>query len=110
MKNPHEVTQIEYRVREVRRFIVTKFETRVTEKDHPAGPMTMSGSTNIGEHASADMAYEIAYALCKADHDTLGWDIADPRIKYPTGDARYEAVEIMPASVPAGAKLCTCPK
>jgi hypothetical protein len=29
------------------------------------------------------MAYAVGYALCKAEHDRLGWPPADERIQYP---------------------------
>lgn len=36
-----------------------------------------------GEYDNADVAYQVGYALCKAEHDRLGWPIDDERIKYP---------------------------
>jgi hypothetical protein len=66
---------IEYRVRDVSRYIVTRYQT---------GPQGQPGIVStIGEYASPDTAYEVGYALCKAEHDRLGWPIADERIQYP---------------------------
>lgn len=69
---------IEYRVRPVTRYIVTRFESH----DHPDG-RSGGGSRPLGEFDSADTAYEVGYALCKAEHDRLGWPPGDERIQYP---------------------------
>jgi hypothetical protein len=66
-------TTIEYRVRPVTRYVVTRFEM---------GANT-GASTTHGEFDNAEVAHEVGYALCKAEHDRLGWPIGDMRIKYP---------------------------
>lgn len=66
---------IEYRVRPVTRYVVTKYEQNEVEK---------SGSVRmLGEYDNEYIAQEVAYALCKADHERTGWSPGDTRIKYP---------------------------
>jgi hypothetical protein len=67
-------TLIEYRVRPVTRYVVTRYEA-----DGAA-----AGSGPMGEYANEETAYAVAYALCKADHERLGWPPGDERIQYPT--------------------------
>jgi len=64
---------IEYRVRPVTRYIVTRFERDVVG----------SHCAYQGEFDSDKTAYAVAYALCKADHERKGWPIGDERIQYP---------------------------
>jgi hypothetical protein len=65
--------KVEYKVREVTRYIVTRWE----EKDG-------AGSCEErGEYSNCETAYEVAYALCKAEHDQLGYPPGDMRIIYP---------------------------
>ncbi len=66
--------EIEYRVKPINRFIVTRFESS-----------EQGGSVRqVGEYSSPEVAYEVAYALAKAEHERLGWPVDDERIKYPT--------------------------
>ena len=67
---------IEYRVKPVTRFIVTRFEKR-------EGGVCSMGSVGRGEFDSADTAYEVAYAMAKLDHERKGWPLDDARIQYP---------------------------
>jgi hypothetical protein len=69
----NEPTKVEYRVRTVERYYVTRFEEGANE----------ASSTSIGEYSNADTAYAVAYALAKAEHERLGWAVGDPRIQYP---------------------------
>lgn len=62
--------KIEYRVRMVPRYIVTRY----AEAD---------GSETRGQYDNSDVAYEVAYALCKAEHDRLGLLPGDERLQYP---------------------------
>lgn len=64
---------VEYRVRMVPRYFVT-----VYREDGPA-----ASSETRGEYDNPDVAHEVAYALCKAEHDRLGWPVDDSRIQYP---------------------------
>ena len=64
---------IEYKVRPVTRYVVTRYESRGR-----AG-----GSEQHGEFDNADTAFAVAYALCRAEHERLGWPVGDERIQYP---------------------------
>mgnify|MGYP000872251708 CR=1 FL=1 len=72
-----EMRLIEYRVRPVGRYIVTRFEDG--REDGPAKCWVET----LGEYENGAVAYEVAYALCKAEHDRLGWPVDDSRIVYP---------------------------
>jgi len=65
---------IEYKVRKIERFIVTRFE-----QDDDGG----AGSTAIGEYSSERAAYDVAYACAKVEHERLGYPEDDDRIQYP---------------------------
>lgn len=79
--------KIEYRVRPVTRFIVTRFEC----VSHPDGRESGSCYTR-GEFDNFETAYQVGYALCRDEHQRLGWPLGDERINYPE-----------PASPPDGA-------
>jgi hypothetical protein len=64
---------IEYKVRPVTRYVVTRYEQRGA-----AG-----GSEQQGEFDNAETAHAVAYALCRAEHERLGWPVGDERIQYP---------------------------
>ena len=36
-----------------------------------------------GEYDNPDVAYEVAYALCRREQEILGWPLGDLRIRYP---------------------------
>lgn len=76
--------RIEYRIRPVGRYIVTRYE----ETDNTGG------SRVIGEYDSADVAFEVGYALAKAEHERLGWPIADERIAYPRHPSEQNATRV----------------
>lgn len=67
---------VEYRVRPVTRYIVTRF--------YSDGPDRSGGCETKGEFDSATVAYEVGYALAKDEHQRLGYPPGDERIKYPT--------------------------
>jgi hypothetical protein len=69
---------IEYRVRPVTRFIVTRYERN--------DKMGSVGGCGRGEYDNYDTAFEVAYALAKADHERKGWPLDDERIQYPQHD------------------------
>lgn len=71
---------IEYKVRPVTRYIVTRYE----ETDNAGG------SSFLGEFDRYETAYAVGYALCKDHHERLCFPIDDPRIKYP--EANLEEV------------------
>lgn len=71
---------IEYRVKRVERFIVTRHES----VQDPSGG-THSGSTRQigGDHDNADVAYEVGYALARQEAEQLGYSPGDDRMQYP---------------------------
>jgi hypothetical protein len=66
--------KIEYRVRPVTRYIVTRYHETVPGS---------GGVQSKGEYDSQEIAYQVAYALCKSEHQQLGYPPDDMRIKYP---------------------------
>ena len=65
--------KVEYRVRPVTRYVVTRYEEEIN-----------GGSVRtIGEYGNLYVAQEVGYALCKAEHERLGYAPGDMRIKYP---------------------------
>ena len=89
--------KIEYRVRPVTRYIVTRWEGECD----PTGDVR--GMNSVVQHGGFDnhaTAYAVAYALCKQEHDALGWPIGDERIKYPSShpDCRDAQTEVHPSN------------
>lgn len=78
---------IEYRVKRVERFIVTRYE----ESDSG----TTGSVRQIGnEYDGFEVAYEVGYALARADHERLGLPPGDMGVIYPSRsleDARTAA-------------------
>jgi hypothetical protein len=68
---------VEYRVRPVTRYIVTRFH----EEDSPKGKAF--GCDQRGEFDNAVMAYSVAYALCKLEHDLSGEPLDSANFVYP---------------------------
>lgn len=79
--------QLEYQVRPVTRFIVTGFHRSSSD------PRQM-GSSQHGEFDNADTAYAVAYALCKQEHERLGYSIDDDRVRYPRHPNEIRAQDI----------------
>lgn len=75
-------TKIEYRVKPVTRYYVTRYQA-YSEKSGCSSGMV----EGKGEFPNPETAYSIAYALCKEEHQRLGYPIDDERIVYP--DAPY---------------------
>jgi hypothetical protein len=65
--------EVEYRVRPVTRYVVTRFH-----KDEK-----LAGVETRGEFDNANVAFEVGYALARQEHDILGYPVGDERIKYP---------------------------
>lgn len=65
--------RVEYRVVPTGRFTVTRYEE--TAKS--------GASITKGEYQNYDTAFEVAYALCKAEHERLGYPPGDERVQYP---------------------------
>jgi len=70
---------IEYRVRPVTRYVITRFETSGPDENGRGS----SGCSTKGEFDTEAVAYEVGYALCKAEHESKGWAPGDERILYP---------------------------
>lgn len=85
---PEDRPYIEYRIKQVDRYIITRYEETPTSHNGPAenfGENRVGKSSTVGkgEYDNADLAYEVGYALCKAEHNRLGYPIDDGRIQYP---------------------------
>lgn len=65
--------QIEYRVRPVTRFIVTRYY-----RESGTG-----SSEQKGVFEDPDVAYDAAYSMCRVEHESHGWALEDERIQYP---------------------------
>lgn len=74
-----DIAKIEYKIRPVTRYVVTRYEQ--------GGDRFLSEargtSVEIGTYPNSDVAYEVGYALARADHDRLGFPPGDERIVYP---------------------------
>lgn len=75
--------KLEYRVRPVTRYVVTRYEESASGRS--------GGSSQCGEYDNADIAHEVAYALCKQEHDRLGLPPGDERIQYPNRHSEASA-------------------
>ena len=64
---------IEYKVRPVTRYVVTRYE----------GNGSVGTCEQRGEFDNVETAHAVAYALCRAEHERLGWSVGDERIQYP---------------------------
>ena len=73
------MSKVEYRVKPITRFIVTRHVENTGEDVASLVP----GTDQKGEYDNPDIAYEVAYALCKEEHERLGWEPGDERIQYP---------------------------
>ncbi len=73
---------IEYKVRPVIRWVVTRF--------HSTG--RSAGSEGRGEFDHFQTARDVGYALCSQEHRTLGWDPGDDRIRYPKDNSPEECL------------------
>jgi hypothetical protein len=78
--------RIEYRVRPVTRYIITRYE----ETGQGEGRSAAACGTR-GEYDNADTAYEVGYALARADAERLGCDPGDMRVIYPEHPDRENA-------------------
>lgn len=75
---------VEYRVKRVERYIVTRFEGA----DHRSGSVAQRGF-----YETPQVAYEVAYALCKAEHERSGEEPGSMNFIYP---AREEWMRLDP--------------
>lgn len=72
--------KVEYRVRPITRYIVTRYAQTI-EID-PSGACGSESSTR-GTYDNAEIAHEVAYALCKAEHDASGEELGSMNFIYP---------------------------
>lgn len=85
-----EMELIEYRVRPVMRYVVTRYEEGMSE----AARCSVS---TVGEFDNPASAEAVGYALCKAEHERLGWPLDDSRIIYPKPHQKNNEPECVPA-------------
>lgn len=76
--------RVEFRVKPVTRYVVTKWEKDI----EPEGMGSTGGPTHVVTNGGAEFdnhetAYAVAYALCRAEHERLGYPPYDERIQYP---------------------------
>jgi hypothetical protein len=76
-----EMTKVEYRIRPVTRYVVTRYHEGVDRSKGVA--CNAGGCEERGEFKNADTAYAVGYALAKQEHQALGWPVGDERIIYP---------------------------
>lgn len=67
--------KVEYRVKPIIRYVVTRYE------ESPGG--NGASVTERGTYDNPDVAWEVGYAMCKLDHERMGYPLDDPRIQYP---------------------------
>lgn len=73
---------IEYRVKPITRYIVTRHE-ELSEQDALMRGQ-QAGSRQIGgEHDNAEVAYQVGYALARFEAENLGYGPDDMRLIYP---------------------------
>lgn len=70
---------IEYRVKPVSRYIVTRYESI----DHGDGTES-GGVEQRGEYENAETAYQVAYALCRMEHERSGEPFGSMEFIYPS--------------------------
>jgi hypothetical protein len=90
--------KVEYKVRRISRFIVTRYHEEV-------GPPHLAGSQTKGEYENPEVAYEVAYALCKAEHDAA--ETGDPNFQYPE-PLRMHTSDCALHNAPAYEPGCSC--
>lgn len=65
----------EFRIREVRRYIVTRF-------DHNE-PGAQKASRQVGEFDTHDTAYAVGYAMAREEQNRRGYGPGDDRVQFP---------------------------
>jgi hypothetical protein len=80
-------TKIEYRVRPVTRYVVTRYESS-------GGSESCGSVVGKGEYDNPDIAYEVGYALAKADQERLRLPPGDTRIMFPVHPHNKHAVNL----------------
>ena len=95
------LVNVEYRLREVTRYIVTRYAKQETEEGHTG----CGDSRVIGEYDNADTAYAVGYAMCRNEHQNLGWLPGDERIQYPRHPDDATAGQMAQAEFVPAAKI-----
>lgn len=75
MNEAQDFGSLEYRVKPVTRYVITRYEEGANG--------CSGGVATRGEYENADVAWEVAYALCKQEHERYGYPVGDNRIRYP---------------------------
>lgn len=73
---------VQYRVRPITRYVVTRYESEITASGMGKGSAGCSNHMGA-EYDNYDVAFQVAYALAKAEHERLGYAPGDMRIQYP---------------------------
>lgn len=82
-KHPLQGKNVEYRVREIKRYTVTRHQHTV-EMVRGELAETCGSTRQVGSgYDNFETAYAVAYALCQKEHQDLGYPIDDRRIQYP---------------------------
>lgn len=87
-----ELRRVEYRIKPVTRYIVTKFEAWNYPPEDKCAQADETHVVELGEYANADMAWEVGYALAKQRHELIGWPLDDDRIRYPNRPGEVECI------------------
>jgi hypothetical protein len=78
---------IEYRIKPVTRYVITRFEAATDNAD---GTESGGSCEQRGEYANADTAYDVAYALCKLEHDKASAPVGSMDFIYPVHPERAD--------------------
>ena len=65
--------QIEYRIKPVTRYVVTRFHSGEN----------VGGVNTCGEYLNGEVAYHVAYALCRTEHEKSGEPLGSTNFVYP---------------------------
>lgn len=83
-------SKVEYRVRPITRYVVTRFEESEPDSEGRAS----ASCSQKGIYENGEVAYQVAYALCKAEHDASGEPAESVNFSYP---ALPDGVSIAPS-------------
>lgn len=71
--------KVEYRIKPTTRYIITRYHADLGDDKSACS----AGSETRGEYDNADVAYDVAYALCKLEHDKSGQPADSMNFIYP---------------------------
>lgn len=95
MNEQLELKRVEYRVRPVTRYIVTRFEAWNLPEGSKSAQSDDTKVVECGEFASPDQAWQTGYALAKQYHELAGWPVGDERIQYPSHPTEGGQVKVL---------------